>query len=227
MIKFVFLNWKFEKYGNLYSTEIIEKGIVTGLIEKLKKIKNDYNLESVHSISRIFEVYQEIKLSEIIKFLGDSVTFCQINSDSDMDAYRRLLGPDLRHGPEIFREISEIADSLLTGGGKHDPVYLIREFLKNPWDGFSEICKRAIEEACDCLACSQNQNRDPTKIWCVGDFLEASGISTDGIDPEILSLKIYVYQDDGMGYGAINGPCICVDKHTDSKTGESTINIWM
>lgn len=227
MIKFIFLNWKFNDPGHLYSTEIIEETMVIELVKKLEKLRNDYNLEKVHPISQIFDVYQEIELSKIIKFLENSLINCQIDSDSDMEAYKRLLGPNLRHGPEIFQEISDITDSLLTEGGKYDPVYIIRDFLKNPYDGCSEICRKAIEEACQSLAGSQRHSQEYYKVWCVGDFLEVAGISSDGIDSNILSQEIYVLQDDGMGYGAVNGPCIAIENNINDKTGENQIRIWM
>ena len=227
MIEFVYLNWKFNEPGHLYATEILEKSRVLELIDNLKKLQNDYNLETVHPISSIFDVYQEMKLSRITEFLEKAVTDCLVTSDSDMSAYRRLLGPNLRHGPEIFEEISGITESLLTEGGKYDPVYLIRDFLKNPWDGCSEICKRAIEEAVQALAGNQKRPQDYCRTWNVGDFLEAAGIDCGGVDPEILSMEIHVLQDDGMGYGAVNGPCTAIEDHTDEKTGKKQIRVWM
>jgi hypothetical protein len=227
MIEFVYLNWKFDEPGHLYATEILEKSRVLGLIEDLKKLRNDYNLETVHPISTIFDVYQEMKLSKIIEFLEKACTDCLVNSESDMAAYRRLLGPDLRHGPRIFEEISGITESLLTEGGKYDPVYLIRDFLRNPYNGCSEICQKAIEEAVQALAGNQRRPRDYCRTWCVGDFLEAAGIDRDNIDPDVLSIKIHVLQDDGMGYGAVNGPCTAIEDHVDDKTGEKQIRIWM
>lgn len=227
MIEFVYLNWKFNEPGHLYATEILEKSRVLGLIEGLKKLRDDYNLETVHPISSIFNVYQEMKLSKIIEFLEKATSDCVIVSDSDMTAYRRLLGPDLRHGPEIFQEISDIVDSLLKEGGKYDPVYLIRDFLNNPWEGCSEICRKAIEEACRCLSSNQRYDTESIRVWCVGDFLEAAGISSDGIDSDILGQELHVYQDDGMGYGAVNGPCIAIERCVDDKTGRTKVNIWM
>ncbi len=227
MIEFVYLNWKFNEPGHLYATEILEKSRVLELIEGLKKLRDDYNLETVHPISSIFDVYQEMKLSKIIEFLEKACTDCLVNSESDMAAYRRLLGPDLRHGPEIFEEISEITESLLTEGGKYDPVYLIRDFLKNPWEGCSEICRRAIEEAAKALAGNQKHPQDYSQTWCVGDFLEAAGIDRDNIEADVLSMKIHVLQDDGMGYGAVNGPCTAIENYVDDKTGEKQIRIWM
>ena len=227
MIKFVYLNWKFNEPGHLYSTEVLEESKVIELVRKLEKLQTDYNLETVHPISTIFDVYQPIKLSKIVKFLEDSLINCQIDSDSDMAAYRRLLVPDLRHGPGIFQEISDISDSLLTEGGKYDPVYIIRDFLKNPYEGCSEICRKAIEEACRCLSGNQRHDPESTRTWCVGDFLEAAGISTDGIDSDTLSQELHVFQDDGMGYGAVNGPCIAVEKYLNEDTGKTRVNIWM
>ena len=225
MIEFVFLNWKFNEPGHLYATEVLEKSKVLELIENLKKLKTDYNLETVHPISSIFDVYQEIKLSRIIEFLEKAITDCLVTSDSDMAAYRRLLGPDLRHGPGIFQEISGITESLLTEGGKYDPVYLIRDFLKNPWEGCSEICRKAIDEACRCLASTQKRPLDYYRTWCVGDFLEAAGIDQDGINSDILSIELHVLQDDGMGYGAVNGPCTAIEDYVDNETGKRQIRI--
>ena len=227
MIEFVYLNWKFNEPGHLYATEILEKSRVLELIEGLKKLRDDYNLATVHPISTIFDVYQEMKLSKIIEFLEKACTDCLVNSESDMAAYRRLLGPDLRHGPEIFEEISGITDSLLTEGGKYDPVYLIRDFLKNPYDGCSEICRKAIEEAVQALVGNQRRPRDYCRTWCVGDFLDAAGIDRDNIGADVLSMKIHVLQDDGMGYGAVNGPCTAIEDYVDDKTGEKQIRIWM
>ena len=107
MIKFVFLNWKFNEPGHLYSTEVLEELRVTELIKKLERLHNDYSLETVHPISQIFDVYQEIKLSKIVEFLKNALVNCRIDLESDLDAYRRLLGPDLRHGPAIFQDISD------------------------------------------------------------------------------------------------------------------------
>jgi hypothetical protein len=226
MIKFIFLNWKFSESDYLYSTEIIEEDLVIELIKKLEKLSKEYNLETVHPISQIFDVYQEMEISKITKFLEDCLTNCQIDSESDMEAYRRLLGQDLRHGPAIFQEISEIVDSLLTGGGKYDPVYLIRDFLNNPWDGCSEICRKAIEEACQALAGNRRREQEHG-TWCVGDFLGVVGIETSGIDQKILSQNIHVFQDDGRGYGAVSGPCTFITTSVNPDTGQRHVGIWM
>lgn len=227
MIKLVYLNWKFNEPGYLYSTEILEESRVIDLIGRLEKLQSDYNLTTVHPISQIFDVCQKIGLPEITKFLKNALVTCQIDSESDLEAYQRLLGPELRHGPEIFQEISNIVDSLLTEGGKYDPVYLIQDFLKDPYGGCSEICKRAIEEAVKALAGNQKPSQEFYRVWTVGDFLEVAGISTDGVDPKILEQKIHILQDDGMGYGAVNGPCTAIERVIDNKTGETQVRVWM
>ena len=220
MIDFTFLNWEFDKY--LYSTEVVETSFVQDLIKKIDELSNVYGVTSVYPISDIFwRSNNKIDFEDVKKFLEKSLIDCRITEDRDLVAYQRLLGPELRHGPGITKELIDTVQSVMDGGGKYDHVKIIDDFLDNPYSGVSFAMITAIKEARIALESLKRKNPDFGKPTSISEFLKYLDIDTSGIDQETLNKPLKIFIDDGMGYGAKNGDCLAVEVQKDE------VRVWM
>jgi len=223
MIDFTVIRWEFE--NSLYSIEVVETSFVDETIEKLRELIEDYKTETAWALSDIFwkTTKSNLDFKKIKAFLEESKVSGKITDDSELVACQKILGPDLKHGHGILKQIYEIAQSLIDGGGLYDHTMVIEEFLKNPGSNLSSVEKRAIKEALKALRATKNEDPNFGSPRKVRDLLEYLGIENpDSIKyPEILDFPLKIYIDDGMGYGATNGDVL------DIESRDSEVRLWM
>lgn len=219
MITFIWLNWKFEK--RLYSTEVVPLEKVLRLKSNLEGLINTYKTTYVRPVSDIFwEDSKDLDFPKILEFLDQSIKTCVVDGPTELGSFQKLLGADLRHGDPILDELIDITQSVIVGGGKYDHIRMIDSFLKAPGRGANVLEVRAITEARNALAGLKRDCTDNPPVR-VKQVLEELGISTDDVPQETLDIELHLLQDDGMGYGATNGPCDCVE------LWEGKLRLWM